>query len=271
MEAIPSTQDEIFAPPAPRGIAPVWHTAVLIAGLIVLSIAGAREMASADAGAHTNRLGTYASTAVSQLFLLGWVWLGLRLRKIPLLSLLGDLSGGAKKFFLDAGIAVVFWFGSLMVLGTVGMTWMLIDMARKHQSLFGQAGKHLPPDPAQQHLVHTLTALAPSTGLEMLAWACMCVMAGFIEEMVFRGYFQRQFSAWGRGAIWAGVVGSAIMFGASHGYQGIRNMVLLTIFGALFSGLAVVRRNLRVGMMAHAWHDFFVGLLIAFAHAKHLL
>lgn len=216
-------------------------------------------------------MATYASTAVSEGLMLAWVWFGLRLRKVPFRSLFGDLSGGIRSFFIDLGSAVVFWFGAMMVLATIGLTWTMTEMAIKHQSLFPHGGKQPQPDPAQQHLVHTLSSLAPSNGMEVLAWIGVCMTAGLVEELVFRGYFQRQFTAWGRGAVWIGVAFSALAFGAAHGYQGVRNMVLLSIFGALFSGLVLVRRNLRAGIFAHAGHDFLVGMLLAFARAKHLI
>ena len=104
------------------------------------------------------------------------------------------------------------------------------------------------------------SALAPASVSEIAAWILVCALAGFAEEIVFRGYLQRQFTAWGRGALWAGVVFSAILFGMAHGYQGARNMVLLSIFGALFSLLAIFRRSLRAGMIAHSWHDLVAGL-----------
>lgn len=254
---------------APRPIAPLWHTIILIAGIAALSVEGAREMSGAHA-TQEPRLLTYASTAISQLLMLGWVYLGLRLRKVPFRSVLGDLSGGVRSFFLDIGIAAAFWIGSLVVLGSIGITWTVIDLAIHHRALLTH-GKPIPPDPAQQHLIHTLSALAPSTGWEILAWGGMCMLAGFVEEFVFRGYFQRQFTAWGRGAVAAGVVFSSLLFGAAHGYQGVRNMILLSIFGSLFSLLVVFRRNLRAGMFAHAWHDFFVGLLLAAMRWKHLI
>ena len=256
----------------PQAVAPVWHTLVLIAGIAVLSVEGARELSGPNANAvDSSKLATYATTVGSQLLMLGWVYLGLRLRKVPFRSLFGDLSGGIKTFFLDLGIAVAFWIGSVVVLGTIGITWTITELALQHRSLFGHNGKPVPPDPAQQHLIHTLSALAPSNGREIAAWALVCVIAGLIEELVFRGYFQRQFIAWSRGAVAGGVALSALLFGAAHGYQGIRNMVLLTIFGLLFSLLAVFRRNLRAGMFAHAWHDFAIGLLLAFAKWKRLI
>jgi uncharacterized protein len=67
------------------------------------------------------------------------------------------------------------------------------------------------------------------------------------------------------------VVFSAILFGAAHGYQGTRNMVLLAVFGALFSVLAIWRRSLRDGIFAHSWHDLIAGLTLAFLRAHHFI
>ena len=253
-------------------IAPLWHTLILIAGVAALSIQGAHQLAGPHgAAANTSRLALYASTVIMQLMLLGWVYFGLRLRKVPFPSLFGNLSGGLRALFVDLGIAGVFWIVSVVILGTINVTWLLTDASIHHRSLFGAHGKPAPPDPAQQHLLHTLGALAPSNGREVLAWAVVCILAGLIEELIFRGYFQRQFTAWARGRVAVGVIGSALMFGAAHGYQGIHNMVLLSTFGALFSLLVVFRGNLRPGMFAHAWNDFVMGLLLMFAHAKGLL
>jgi membrane protease YdiL (CAAX protease family) len=257
---------------ASRAIAPLWHTLVLIAGIALLSIEGARQFSGPNADAiGSNKLLTYASTIGSEILMLGWIYLGMRLRRIPFRSLFGDLTGGLRTLFMDLGIALAFWMGSLVVLGCIGLTWTATGMALQHKSLITQDGKPVPPDPAQQQLLHTLSALAPSTGREIAAWALVCAMAGLIEELVFRGYFQRQFTAWSRGSVAAGVAFSALLFGAAHGYQGLRNMVLLSIFGTLFSLLAVFRRNLRVGIFAHASHDFAVGLLLTFLKSRHLI
>ena len=46
-------------------------------------------------------------------------------------------------------------------------------------------------------------------------------------------------------------------------------MLLIVAFGALFSVLRLIRGNLRAGMIAHAWHDFFSGMVLSLiAHHK---
>jgi uncharacterized protein len=48
-------------------------------------------------------------------------------------------------------------------------------------------------------------------------------------------------------------------------------MVLLSIFGALFSVLMIVRGNIRAGIFAHAWQDMIAGVGIALLHSRHLI
>ena len=268
----PATTTTAMTTDSSAAVAPVWHTLLLVAGIAVLSIEGARELAGPSTAAiESNRFVTYATSIGSESLMLAWVWFGLRLRKVPFRSLFGDLSGGIKSLFLDLGIAAAFWVGAMMVLMTAAVIWLVTDSAIHHRPLIPKPGQSAPVDPSQQHTVHTLAALAPSNGLEIAAWALVCVIAGLIEELVFRGYLLRQFTAWSRGAVVVGVFISSVVFGAAHGYQGARNMVLLTLFGSLFALLAVLRRNLRAGMFAHAWHDFIVGLALSLLKWKHLI
>jgi uncharacterized protein len=252
----------------PKPIAPVWHTVVLIVGVLLLSVSGAIETSG---GFHSvDRLHTYALTVTTELFMLAWVYFGLRLRKIPFRSLLGSIPGDFHSIAVDLGFAFVFWIGSLIVLGTIAIFWTITEAAITHRSLF-PSGKPLAPDAAQQQTLHTLLQLAPANGREIAGWIVVCIIAGFVEETVFRGYLQRQFTAWAKGAVAAGVAGSALLFGSAHGYQGARSMVLLCVFGVLFSLLALFRRSLRAGMIAHSWQDICAGLLLALLKAHHML
>ena len=252
--------------PTEHPIAPWWHTVLLVAGIVLLSLAGAKEFSGPHAP-RVDRMGTYAITAATELAMLGWIWFGLRLRRVPFRSLIGELESGVRGLAIDLGVAGIFWIGSLFVLASVGIMWEVGDAAAHHRA-FAPNGQ---PDATQQHTVHTLLRLAPATASEIAAWILVCALAGFTEETVFRGYLQRQFTAWGRGALWCGVVFSAVLFGMAHGYQGARNMVLLSVFGALFSLLAIFRRSLRAGMIAHAWQDLIAGLGLALLHSRHLI
>lgn len=249
-------------------VAPTWHSVVLILGILAISFAGRHRVEGMHGTPH--RLLTYATTAGMELAMLGWVALGLLLRKVPLRSLFGVVSSGIRGLALDLGVAAVFWFGALMTLGTISIFWTSVEVAIAH----ARSGPHAAQDAASlpnRETLRTLEQLAPANGVEVGCWILLCCIAGTVEELVFRGYLQRQFTAWTKGDVVWGVVFSALLFGAAHGYQGVRNMVLLAVFGAFFSGLALVRRSLRAGMIAHGWHDLVAGLTLAFLRAHHLL
>jgi hypothetical protein len=94
-------------------------------------------------------------------------------------------------------------------------------------------------------------------------WILLSVTAGICEEVVFRGYLQRQLAALAKN-VWAGIVLSGLIFGSAHGYEGAGRMVLVGIYGMLFGLLAHFRRSLRPGMIAHAFHDGIMGLALRF-------
>jgi len=189
-------------------------------------------------------------------------------------SLFGTVSTSLRSIALDAGIAILFWMLSLMALGTIAIMWVSIDNLIHHRPMVVTSspnGKSMTPDPSQEKAARAVVQLAPSNGKEVVCWLLLCMLVGVAEELVFRGYLQQQFTAWSHGAAVGGVVFSAIMFGSAHGYEGVRAMFLLTVFGSLFSLLALFRRNLRAGIFAHSWHDAFAGLTVAFLHARHVL
>jgi len=253
-------------PPGP--VAPAWHTIILIAGIVLLSFAGAEQRSAPNPV--VNRLHTYGLTAATEFCMLAWIYFGLRLRKIPFRTLLGSIPGDLRSLATDVGVAILFWIGALFTLATIGVFWTIIEAAIQHRAL-PVPGKPLSPNPSQQQTLHTLTQLAPASAREVAAWICLCLLAGIAEEVVFRGYLYRQFTAWARGVVAVGVIASSLLFGAAHGYQGARNMVLLAVFGALFSLLALFRHSLRPGVFAHAWHDLFAGLVLAFLNSHHVL
>lgn len=258
----------------PTSIAPVWHTVVLILGILAVSLLGVYRHPGGAGVSAVNRLRTYGVTAVLEVVLIGWVVFGVRLRGISIESLFGKMSGGFGSIVVDAGIAILFWIGSLMALATLAMMWMSIEAAITHRPIpipTGWSGKTTSPRLPEDQAARAVAQLAPANGKEIACWLLLCMLVGVAEELVFRGYLQQQFTAWARGAAVGGVVFSAIMFGSAHGYEGVRAMFLLAVFGSLFGLLALFRRNLRAGIFAHSWHDAVAGLTVAFLHARHIL
>ena len=259
----------LSAPVQSAAVAPVWHTVVLVVVILALSWSG--TVRSAGIRAAHGRAAGYAMTAGMELLLLGWAALGLWLRKVPFRSLFGKIEHGVSGFFKDVGIAALFWVVSMMVLGSLGLTWNAVEFATSHKGSMPTAGQKLEPSPQQKQTLQTLKRMAPGNGMEIACWAALCLLVGPVEEAIFRGYLQKQFTAWSRDRLAVGIVGSSVLFGAAHGYEGLRSMVLLAAFGALFSMLAWLRGGLRAGIFAHSAHDLIVGLILAAANARHLI
>ena len=93
-----------------------------------------------------------------------------------------------------------------------------------------------------------------------MLWCLVSCTAGFCEEVLYRGYLQHQFAAW-TGSAPAAIAIQAVIFGASHGYQGMKQMVIISVLGALYGILANWRRTLVPGMAAHVWSDIYGGWL----------
>jgi hypothetical protein len=94
-------------PSASPSIAPAWHTILLVIAIIALSIHGASSLSAIHG--ELNRLPTYGLTAATELAMLAWVIFGLRLRKIPFLSLLGSCPVNIRSIASDLGFALLFW------------------------------------------------------------------------------------------------------------------------------------------------------------------
>lgn len=172
----------------------------------------------------------------------GCVFLGIR-KRVSLRELVGGRWNSIDDVMRDLGIAAAFWLVAASVL-SFGAHLMHFDQGGRMEDMKRQLG-----------------FLVPGTTLELMVWCLLSATAGFCEEVIFRGYLQRQFGAMTR-SVAAGIVLSAIVFGASHGYEGGARMVLLAIFGLMFGVLALWRKSLRPGMIAHAWHDAFSGAVL---------
>ena len=174
--------------------------------------------------------------------LLGFTWLGIR-KRTSLRALIGGHWANTEEFLRDVLYAATFWVCALSVLG-IGAKLMHLDQAGKIDSMRKQLG-----------------FLTPGSNLELAVWFCLSTTAGFCEEIIFRGYLQRQLAVFSNSML-IGVLFSAAIFGASHGYEGAARMLLIGIYGLMFGLLAWWRNSLRPGMMAHAWHDAFSGIIL---------
>ncbi len=194
---------------------------------------------------HRLRMLQYGATILFEFFLLFLGWIGLRLKRTKIRELIGGKWNTPEDFLLEIAIAAGFWVSSALVLFGLGY---LLGLTHPSQV---------------NDIKERLGGLMPQTGAELVLWVCLSMVAGFVEEIIFRGYLQRQIGALAKN-IYVGLVLSAIVFGAGHGYEGTRRMLLIAMYGMMFGLLALWRKSLRPGMMAHAWQDTFAGIVFRF-------
>jgi len=224
----------------PKPIAPRWHTALLVALFLGLTLSGAffqRAARSQPARvlARPHLVPLYLSLIAMEWGLVLYVWrAGLRRSGTKLRELIGGRWRSFKDVAIDAGLAIGLW-----------TAWMMIE--RLWLRWFGAA-----------HAASIQTFL-PQRGVEILLWIGVSISAGICEEVVFRGYFQRQFAAF-TGNPWIALCLQAALFGISHGYQGLDACARIAVFGALYGSLALWRGSLRPGMIAHAGSDILSGI-----------
>jgi uncharacterized protein len=231
-----------------RSIAPWWHTAILIAVLVSFSILSSLH-AKAPRLNSSHHILRYAITIVWEWLLALLTWWGIRMRRTPLREILGLRRSGANEWARDFGIALVFWIVAMCLLAAIAALLRLFHL--------------VPPE-------KVIAAMAPQSLAEIAVWIVLCVTAGMVEEFLFRGYLLQQFASL-RGSLWIGVIASSLLFGCAHGYEGIGGMIAITAYGAMFCVLAIYRRSLRAGMMAHAWHDSIAGIVLAILKHTHRL
>ena len=244
---VPTEVQPVQQPPSadkPGLIAPVWHTILVVVIVLANSFFTAKALSAHQSEAFTTagRIGGYVLTIALEFFLLLLVWIGIRLKKYSMRELIGGKWNTPEDFLLDIGIALGFWVIALSILA--GLAYAL---GQVNQSSINE-------------MKQRLSGLIPRSGREVTIFITLSVIAGWVEEILFRGYLQKQIGAMARNA-YVGVVASAIIFGLGHAYQGNKNMIRIAVFGALFGLLAVWRKSLRPGMIAHAWQDTLSGVV----------
>lgn len=218
------------------GIAPVWHTCVLIAVIGILSFAGSGSTMQSTSG---QAVSLYVEGIVFEWLLFLFVWWGIHLRSHSLRTLIRQRQRDAGSVWRDVLIGFAFW-----------AFWYGAETLVE----FALAAMHIRNAPGH-------TTVFPHGAVQAALWVLLAASSGFCEEITFRGYLQRQFSHW-TGKVSLGIVLQAVLFGLGHTYLGVRQVVLIVVSGVLFGILAQGLKNLRPLMLAHAWADVFGGLII---------
>lgn len=229
------------APPARenryQAVAGPLHTVVLLLILAGITWVGYYSFHRTGALEMHSRLRLYLPTILWEWLAFGYIYWGVRRHGKRFADMAGPRWQSAKDFFIDVVLAFGTWVVALIVLGL--MSRLL------HATGSLEAAKRI----------------APRGVLEDVTYLVLAITAGICEETIFRGYLQRQFVALFRNAP-LGVLASAILFGAAHIYQGLRATVVIAVFGLIFGILAEARKNIRPGVMMHAWQDGLSGFLV---------
>ena len=223
----------------PQPVASGWHTTLLITLFLALAVAGAlfqrQAVSRSGAPSHPDVVPLYLSLLVAEWGLFLYVRKGaLRQTGTTLGELIGGQWRGPQDVLVDAGLALGVW-----------AVWRILDAGWERWLGPGHAASIQP--------------FLPRRAVEILLWIALSISAGICEELAFRGYLQRQFAALTHRP-WLGVGLQAALFGIAHGYQGIQASLKIAVYGALFGLLALWRRSLRPGMIAHASTDLQAAL-----------
>src|ERR1700723_384583 len=236
-----STPNPLTPPSQSRKLpAPVWHPAVLILFVFPTSSFQSRRMGHIENYHVTNRIALYSFTICFELILLAYVWfLGIRPTGTKFKEVIGGRWESAREVWRDIGVACLFWI--VVVVFLVLSSHIL--------------GKN-------SDMNRVLQIIMPRGPLEMTVWVLLSISAGFCEEFVFRGYLQKQFFAL-TGSDAAAIAVQAVIFGAEYQYNGLKGMINVSVYGALFGILAKMGKSLRPGIIQHTCQDSTANMLIS--------
>jgi membrane protease YdiL (CAAX protease family) len=209
--------------------------AMLVLGFYAQYAGGGSGAGSGQLAGHGHAIQIYLTALGMDWALLYFCWAGVHRHG----GNLWDLAGGRWRSWSEvfSDLAVVVPFGAVWEGAAYGVHLLLGSGSAK-----------------------SVDSLLPKSLVEVLVWIATCITAGICEEMAFRGYLQRQFHALTGNIAWA-ILLQALVFGIAHGYQGWRNVVVISVLGVLFGVLAAWRKNLRANMVVHAWADVWEGWL----------
>jgi hypothetical protein len=220
------------APPAPLASPRHLKRFLLIAlGISLSMVLQARRSVAVPAA--ISKLPLYGGLILVEVVLAWFITIGIRARGHKIADLVNLRGRSPARLAIDAALAVG-TFALLRVSGPFLYEWL------------GRWSSNA-------------RFILPATFAESAAWILVSITAGFCEELVYRGYLQRQL--WSLTAnLPAAVVLQSLIFGLGHIYQGWKPALVTAIFGLIFGAVAAWRRSLVPGMLAHAAQDIVAGL-----------
>ncbi|MCU1231177.1 MAG: Abortive infection protein [Acidobacteria bacterium] len=107
-----------------------------------------------------------------------------------------------------------------------------------------------------------LALFMPATRDERLLWLLVSLLAGFSEEITWRGV-QTALLERVIGTLVIAILISAVMFAAAHAVQGFDGVALIGAIALVFHGLVLVTGSLYVAMAVHFLYDAIAGITYA--------
>lgn len=217
--------------PWPATLAPFWHTRALVAFILTVALLGALQGPVAPTSARIS--GYYLPLGLVSLLLSGYVLWGTP--RHALHAALQEARRSLPRLGTDGASATLF---VLLVLVTDGVLSVQLGL----------------PESVASH------ALLPQSPAEKVCWVLVACCVGSSEELVYRGYLQRQLAALS-GRPWLGVLLQALLFGIAHGEQGGSAVLRVSAYGFGFGVLAIARGGLLPCVLAHIALDLYAGFL----------
>jgi membrane protease YdiL (CAAX protease family) len=210
------------------------HTTIALLIVAAVTVLGIQQASSLGAvGPEASRIIPYLTLIGLQLLWVRFIHVGLKKHGHSLSELTGGRWASARDVFMD------------LLFGAIGFFAAATAAEALKRALGGPEAN--------------TAFLLPHGVPESVLWVLVSVTAGACEEIVFRGYLQRQLAAL-TGSVAAGLVLQAVAFGISHGYQGFAPMAITGSYGLVLGILAWWRGNIRASALAHAATDIVGGL-----------
>src|SRR5262249_35934014 len=116
--------------------------------------------------------------------------------------------------------------------------------------------------PEAQHGItyEMLRKLMPQANREIPGFLGLVSTVSLCEEFLYRGFAFAAFLLLFRGSTIAAVVGSSILFGVGHLYQGLRGVILTCVLGMIFASLRAWTGSLLPCAIIHFVVDSIAGI-----------
>lgn len=222
-----------FADPPPPAIAStrhLWRFVLIAIGIAIGMLVQARGSSSTPI---VSRLPLYCALITVELALVWFVAVGINSKGYKLVDLLGRRWHTVFDVIIDVVLAI----------GTAALLRLTSPL------LFYLLGRWS----------SNTGFLLPKSGSESLAWIAVSLCAGICEELVYRGYLQRQL--WNlTSSLPMALVLQSVIFGCGHIYQGWKPALVTAIYGLIFGLVAAWRRSIIPSALAHTMVDVIGGL-----------